>query len=483
MEVQLRFVLNDLGPRKVKKALLRVPKDLKDAYNDVLRRIKKNKCLDDVLKILSWLFRAHRILTMAELRDAIVVEPGEPYFNATYLLEPASVVAWCQGLVSYDEASGRVELSHFTVHEFLKINSEIAPLSSDLDLVKVCLTYLTFRCEELETRPFYSYAACFWQDHARGQNEMQNWTTICKFMVTELSAGVDVRDVHKRTALHETALIGHTEAVKVLLDAHADADALDCAERTALHNAAENGHTDVVALLLNANAAQTGRFKEKALHLAARYGHKDVVELLLRENPDLYVLDCAETTALHNAASSGHRDVVELLLNANVDVDAMDGAERTALQDAASSGHRDVVELLLNANADVDAKDGAERTALQDAAASGHRDVVELVLRANADVDARHFGGTALHLAAENGDTDVVELLLNANADVDAQTGYQATALHLAARYGHKDMVKLLLRANADVDALDGAERTALHRAARCGHRNVVELFKGKWEQ
>ena len=45
------------------------------------------------------------------------------------------------------------------------------------------------------------------------------------------------------TALHEAALEGHVDVVKVLIQNGADVNAVDAVKKTALHIAAEEGHT------------------------------------------------------------------------------------------------------------------------------------------------------------------------------------------------------------------------------------------------
>ena len=62
------------------------------------------------------------------------------------------------------------------------------------------------------------------------------------------------RDSNGQTALHIAASEGHTEVVKLLLDAKAEVNAQSSAGLTALTMVASRGHTEVVKLLLNAKA-------------------------------------------------------------------------------------------------------------------------------------------------------------------------------------------------------------------------------------
>lgn len=70
---------------------------------------------------------------------------------------------------------------------------------------------------------------------------------------------------------------GHTEVVRLLLNAGADVHAGD---DFALREASENGHTEVVQLLLNAWADVHAK-DDFALRYASALGHAEVVQLLL----------------------------------------------------------------------------------------------------------------------------------------------------------------------------------------------------------
>jgi hypothetical protein len=361
----LKYVLDDLEPRAIREALRSVPSNLELAYIEVFQRIEKNKCRGVVLKILSWIYHARRIMTMAEVCEAIVVGHGDTEFNSEDIVQPARIVAWCQGLVSYDEASGRTELSHYTVHEFLETNPEIAPLFSDLVLSKACLKYMILvPCEELLTRPFMHYAGCFWSDHARGENEMDpevqsytlqlltspqrfaamqksdgktlgcpalhyvaehNLATICRFMLekgktTKSNLQVDSMDSQGRTALHRAAGCGHERVIRTLLEANADVNKQDSGRMTPLHWAICNRHERVVEMLLKANA-DVNKPDESGitpLRYAIFKGNERVVEMLLKANGDVNKPDESGITPLRYTIFKGNERVVEMLRKPHV---------------------------------------------------------------------------------------------------------------------------------------------------------------------
>jgi len=74
------------------------------------------------LKILSWLFRAQRVLRMDELLEALVVEEGDQGLEQDYMLDAAAVIECCKSLVLYEESSGLVRFAHETVQTFIARN-------------------------------------------------------------------------------------------------------------------------------------------------------------------------------------------------------------------------------------------------------------------------------------------------------------------------------------------------------------------------
>ena len=76
------------------------------------------------------------------------------------------------------------------------------------------------------------------------------------------------------TPLHLAARMGHTEAVKALLEIHANIEALGDKQRTPLHLAALWGYAGVIRALIEAGANIKAQDDEQAtpLYLAAKRG-------------------------------------------------------------------------------------------------------------------------------------------------------------------------------------------------------------------
>ncbi|KAF7691391.1 hypothetical protein HF521_011688 [Silurus meridionalis] len=300
--------------------------------------------------------------------------------------------------------------------------------------------------------------------------------------------------------LHLAAAGGHTEVVKLLLDAGASATEEDSEGMTALHLAAQNGHIHILEVLKSKVSLQTRR---TALHVAACFGQVDFVREILTQEPDTInsetsrrdtlrtsadVSDIPVTTAadeeedfcftpLHLAAQSGQTDVVRLLLSRSSSLlHQQDHLDRTCLHLASAQGHVETVRVLLCHGAEVNHTDKFGYTPLHFAAQRGHENVVRLLLSSTGVLDEAKTNPecfTPLHLAAQSGQTDVVRLLLSRSRSLLHQQDHlDRTCLHLASAQGHVETVRVLLCHSAEVNHTDKFGYTPLHFAAQRGHEN-----------
>ncbi|KAL1495331.1 hypothetical protein AB1Y20_017186 [Prymnesium parvum] len=200
----------------------------------------------------------------------------------------------------------------------------------------------------------------------------------------------------------------------------------------------------------NANIQERDNHGFSPLHEAAVYGHEDAVRLLLENNADTAARDNGGSSPLHWAAVNGHEGAVRLLLENNADIAASTNGGSSPLHWAAMNGHEGAVRLLLEKNADIAARDNDGSSPLHLAAMNGDEGVVRLLLENNADIAAStNDGDSPLHLAARSGHVVAVRLLLENNADTAARDNDGSTPLDVALRYGYGAVAALLRQAAA----------------------------------
>ncbi|KAF8246554.1 hypothetical protein K440DRAFT_602223, partial [Wilcoxina mikolae CBS 423.85] len=118
-------------------------------------------CVRLGLKIISWLSKARRTLTVEELRIAVSVEPNTYELDDLDLPDRMTLTDVCSGLVVIEENSNTIRFAHFTVLEWL-LRKSIIPEGADLDIAITCITYLTFDA--------FSGGPCGWRIKDRFQN-------------------------------------------------------------------------------------------------------------------------------------------------------------------------------------------------------------------------------------------------------------------------------------------------------------------------
>jgi Ankyrin repeats (3 copies) len=349
-------------------ALRSVPTDVPDAYEEILVRIENAQHKDVALEILSWLYYARRPLLMDELREILSVRPGDSDISPDYLDSPEQVIQYCQSLILFEEESGIVRFSHYTVEEFL--GNTAGTLSSTVELGKACLKYLMFDefangpCPEdssLERRltnyRFSCYAAEFWSSYCGGPGEER-----CDIIT-------DIFRVFGHTSRRESVVQLESSTRRTL------AKFYYTKHQTLLHVMVQNGLSTVCRLFLNigderlrhSDACQCEDIKAHVtseldvnardeygrtlLHAAVLYDRKDIMEMLLLGNININAQDFYGQTALHIAARLDMEMAVIMLLNGGANINIEDFSGETALDVAFSFGSKDVVSRLTDSNA------------------------------------------------------------------------------------------------------------------------------------
>lgn len=333
--------------------------------------------------------------------------------------------------------------------------------------------------------------------------EPANWVTplgwcasrgAVDLMKVLLGAGarVDRIDRSKMTPLARSALFGHAEAARTLIEAGADPNQVskNLHGRTAMDHAASQGRPKIVRLLLDHGANVNG---ERALERALRAEQSPTVKLLLEEGADpnqgyamLAAAECAPLDILARmveaggdtnqqsfesvlAKATGSLAKVKYLVEHGALVSGIDGHGRRALHASAFSGTVDVAEFLIDQGAEVDAKAVHGQRPIDVAIQRGHAPMVGLLLRRGAE--------TSFHTHVARGEAAEVQRLLKIQADLrDEVVPGQASDLHpvhVAIAFGRDEVLELLLAAGASADTTN-RDVSALHLAVERNSLHAV---------
>ena len=301
-----------------------------------------------------------------------------------------------------------------------------------------------------------------------------------------LDKGADflAKDDKNQAPLHKACGDCNEETIQLLLEKGADANSNDSDGRTALHISAMKGHQEGVRLLLNQSGIEANsRDKDGLTPLSlathnAKYVFEKrdkVVQLLVHGGGDCDAQRMNQS--LWDAVSYGTEDLLERLLHTRIiSVDEKDQCNNggTLLHRATSKGYKSSIGLLIEREANIEAEDDDKCTALHIAVSYGYLQIVRLFLDKGASVEARNkHGETPLIFAFVKAlepdrelDTAIIDLLLENGANINCTDNNQQTALHLASHFYDEALVRYLLRNGADISLRDQNGDTALHIAA-----------------
>ena len=467
-------------------AIEAMPHDLHQAFYQTISRIQRQpngrKRLG--MNVLLWVSHARGTLTVADLSEAMAVQPGHTSLNSRRRPSQIMMVECCLGLVTVDRKSSIVRLVHHTLQEFFVDQREkIFPLGED-KIAEVCITYLFFDdlsrgcCnDEAEIKrlmkrfPLLRYASSYYGYHVRSSavgSEIfglalklihSPFRRALSIQIKRYSQGYrriywEPNEVNSHNTLQCACSFGLQSVVCKILDSEdVDINGATHIGTTALIRAASSGHVDLVKLLMSRGADPTkANWYGSALHCAAEAGHCESISCLLDSGMDVNLRDDFGRTPLHCATDKSHLSAIELLLDKGADPTVRDHLGITLIHDAAGIGDEKLMRRLLrDKRVDISALTGKKTTALHYAAMEGHANVVRMLLEVGAEIDARRDGGvTALHFAAERGREDVVRLLIEAGANVNAKRDDNATPRYLAAAANHESVQELLLECGAE---------------------------------
>ncbi|CAF2469000.1 unnamed protein product [Rotaria sp. Silwood2] len=241
-------------------------------------------------------------------------------------------------------------------------------------------------------------------------------------IVSPKKINVNFQDDNGMGPIHEAAVGGNVEILKLLIDNGANVNLKDNKGLRPLHYAAWQGRSEPVFILLRRGASVNEQSinGDTPLHLASQYGHNDIVQLLLFHQADPTVVNRRLLTSLDLACENGRFDVVNSLVQNSI-------CQR----------------MILNSN--------EQNCSLHLAAKNGHTDIVRLLLLNGMDINRITINdGTALHVACRNGRYETAKLLLECGIDINLCNSYEQTADEVVIKQKTGNDIKRLIKEFSD---------------------------------
>ena len=408
-KVQLEYISNLKSDGAIKAALRNLPNGLDDTYERVLSDIllKTPAEAETVRTILKWLFGSYFPLTLAELAEAVSIQPEDTFLNMDMVAtDPEDLVALCRSLVVIDRSYNPplVALTHFTVKEYLRsdrlANSsarffQLPESHTHRDLAGICIQYLAFRDfadttllatmtttdrAALLSRRYalLFYAAEHWAKHLKASeicardfardivpklqwflqpdvdgHHYSFWRSVCNTSIRffrEVACPYESPFYFAIFSGLEPLFDHLLPGVSALNDRFED-------EWTPLTAALLERHSEIARKLLNAGAdpnIAAGRVRNafRPLHIAAENGMEELVGLLLSAGADPHARTITQTTPLYRAARGGSVRIIQILHEAGCDVNAATWDNWRAILEPVKYDRIDVLEQLLLLGAD-----------------------------------------------------------------------------------------------------------------------------------
>ncbi|XP_022438239.1 cortactin-binding protein 2 isoform X1 [Delphinapterus leucas] len=148
------------------------------------------------------------------------------------------------------------------------------------------------------------------------QAAAQGNVTLLSMLLNEEGLDINYSCEDGHSALYSAAKNGHTDCVRLLLNAEAQVNAADKNGFTPLCAAAAQGHFKCVELLIayDANINHAADGGQTPLYLACKNGNKECIKLLLEAGTDRSVKTRDGWTPVHAAVDTGNVDSLKLLM-------------------------------------------------------------------------------------------------------------------------------------------------------------------------
>ncbi|KAI0880955.1 uncharacterized protein GGS22DRAFT_197275 [Annulohypoxylon maeteangense] len=313
--------------KQVTSNLITASDRLDSAYQRTLERIENqgDECSKLAYQALAWAVYAITPLHIRAMLQALAIQPGMRYFDASFQPSPKKLLSICAGLITCND-DGFVRLIHYTTQEYLtKVENKWYP-NAQANLTRLCVNYLSFGDfdqgailgtwdydQRLLRHPFYQYAVAYWGTHAR-KSPSCDWKNIVSFLQKQAHVEAACLELmgSRRYSFREA-----NKAYEYLMSG-SDRKARETLEDTGLHLAAYFGLEEVVRILCDEcsgfDVNSKGVDGQTPLSWAARNGEDAVVKQLLARGADVRIGDVLPPILV--ALDNRHESTVNLLWDA-----------------------------------------------------------------------------------------------------------------------------------------------------------------------
>ena len=349
---------------------------------------------------------------------------------------------------------------------------------------------------------------------------MKGYKEMVKLLLNMKNIETDMRCPKGRTALSYAAEQGHTEIVRLLLEAGADPNSQDVLRRTPLQWAGsprltKGIHYDPVNLAKRDTGAVSPNApynRQERVEFFDEFYYEHLTRTIKNSaspvfcSMDVFFEQHVPGTYQWNGFQAQYEDgdeidelgpfltvshsipdggwssgknfeqILNLLLQFGAKIDV---GGHSPLNWAAAFGYLPLVELLLNkgAQAMVHTEAGMVSATLSVAAKHGHASIVKFLLDRFPSANKLDYAArlSALSLAAMNGHVEVVKILLTKTSERERSfRGPDWQPLTVAARNGHTHLVEYLISVHKQRWPDHPLGYTAISEAAYCGHTDIV---------
>ncbi|KAG0699158.1 hypothetical protein DFH29DRAFT_61721 [Suillus ampliporus] len=466
VQCQLDVIMDCKRHVDIEMALDNLPAGLYETYDRIIRAIQQRGPDNDQIaqSCLLWLTGTFTSLTLDQLNEAMMIEVGRSSLNPNLgLIDPMDIVVACGSLVAYDEATGIVALSHYTVKEYLIGRRPNHILKSIPDMhARICRLLIT-------------YLLCDSADKALTRAEQRADSSVrCRL-------GRGTRAAPRRAANSGKGhpLLSYAVGLLTHLGHVSDEDPCLMAALSELI-----GNQKRCRVLVGQTGLCGPSIRHEGLHWSSvrslsplfipiLLGTPWMVEFLVKQQPHLLDVDIAPGVGSPLAFTIALRpDLLSILLKLGVDLNKPSHFNcqhymklrcylsfRVPISWAVENGREVAVDFLLS-QTEVNLPDDILHMAILHVAFQVKTPVVIIIgklCQRGANVNFTVDGSTPIHTLllkrwkSSDERLQTVKALVQLSCDLSVQDWTGRTALHIALDRGLEDIITYLLRKNAQL--------------------------------